>query len=346
MKKKLVYLCMFSLLSILLLAGCGNKEKKNNPYYDSDNYLTGTHYAVMDIKDYGAVFLELYADQAPATVTNFVNLVNEGFYNDLTFHRIMEGFMMQGGDPAGDGSGMAKYTIPGEFVLNDFNNTISHVRGTISMARTENDYNSASCQFFIVHEDTIGLDGHYAAFGKVISGMGVIDAICANAIVEDDNGTVLKKNQPVIDSIAIIEKEAAIFDTSADSKPEEPELPSSSAVVSIAKVNNPEQIVAVDKWPITEGGNTYFLTSSENLLSLALYDTDFTRDIPYNEDAPLAYSRSIGAGSFVSMQITLPEGEALPSKIIVAEEYTGAISMYLLSYDPNAESIYLIPVGN
>lgn len=344
MKKKLIYLCLLALLSVASLTGCGNKEEKNNPNYNPDNYLSGTHYALMIVENYGAVYMELYADKAPATVTNFVNLVNEGFYNDLTFHRIMEGFMIQGGDPMGNGSGTATYTIPGEFALNGYENTISHLRGTLSMARTE-ELNSASCQFFIVHEDAVGLDGYYASFGKVISGMSIIDAICASAVVEDDNGTVLTKNQPVISSIVMIEKEAAVFDTSAEITPVAPELPVATASLHIVKVNNPEHMILEDQWVITEGGNTYFLTSTEDLLSLALYETDLTNGIPYDINNPLAYSSDLGAATYISIQISLPE-EPLPTKLLVAEEHNGALSKYLLSYDPNEETIYLVPVLN
>ena len=186
MKKKLVYLCILSLLSVVLLAGCGKNKNKDNPNYNSDNYLSGTHYAFMEVEDYGQIYMELYADKAPATVTNFVNLVNEGFYNGLTFHRIVNDFMIQGGDPNGDGSGSSTYSIPGEFATNGFNNTLSHLRGTLSMARLANDPDSASCQFFIVHEDSEFLDGNYAAFGHVTEGLEVLDAVASVATYPND----------------------------------------------------------------------------------------------------------------------------------------------------------------
>lgn len=162
----------------------------------------GNYLATIDIADYGVIELELYGSVAPLTVTNFVNLVNEGFYDGLTFHRIIDGFMIQGGDPLGNGMGGSENTIIGEFVANGVDNTLSHKRGVISMARSQ-DYNSASSQFFIVHEDSTFLDGQYAAFGEVVSGMDVVDAICDSVTVEDDNGTVLKENQPVINSITV-----------------------------------------------------------------------------------------------------------------------------------------------
>lgn len=162
----------------------------------------GNYLVTIDIADYGVIEIELYGSVAPLTVTNFVNLVNDGFYDGLTFHRIIDGFMIQGGDPLGNGMGGSENTIIGEFVANGIDNTLSHKRGVISMARSQ-DFNSASSQFFIVHEDSTFLDGQYAAFGEVVSGMDVVDAICDSVTVEDDNGTVLKENQPVISSITV-----------------------------------------------------------------------------------------------------------------------------------------------
>ncbi len=179
-------------------------SEKNNESGENDMYKTGTHHAEMVVKDYGTVKMELYADIAPITVANFAKLVNEGFYNGLTFHRIMSGFMIQGGDPLGNGTGGSDEEIKGEFALNGVENSISHTRGTISMARASA-YNSASSQFFIMHQDYTGLDGAYAAFGKVTEGMEVVDKICENVIPVDNNGTVLKNEQPVIESIKMIE---------------------------------------------------------------------------------------------------------------------------------------------
>lgn len=167
-------------------------------------YSTGKHHAEIVVKDYGTISLELDADAAPITVANFAKLVNEGFYDGLTFHRIISGFMIQGGDPLGNGMGGSEQNIKGEFAVNGVKNSISHVRGTISMARSQS-YNSASSQFFIVHEDSTFLDGQYAGFGKVTSGMEIVDKICEDVKVEDDNGTVLKENQPVIEKITMID---------------------------------------------------------------------------------------------------------------------------------------------
>ena len=185
-----------------------NKNIQNNQISneseENNMYSTGKHHAEIVVKNYGTIALELDADVAPITVENFANLVNEGFYNGLTFHRIISGFMIQGGDPLGNGTGGSSKTIKGEFASNGVKNSISHVRGTISMARSSMP-NSASSQFFIVHQDSTFLDGKYAAFGTVTSGMEVVDKICADTAVEDDNGTVAKNNQPVIEKITMID---------------------------------------------------------------------------------------------------------------------------------------------
>lgn len=167
-------------------------------------YLSGKYTVEIVMKDLGIICVELDADAAPITVTNFVKLVEEDFYDGLTLHRIIEGFMMQGGDPTGTGMGGSEETIKGEFAANGVENNLSHTRGAISMARSQKN-NSASSQFFIVHEDSTFLDGQYACFGYVTEGMEIVDQICENAIVEDNNGTVLPENQPVIESISVVE---------------------------------------------------------------------------------------------------------------------------------------------
>ena len=140
---------------------------------------------VITMQNGGEIEVELDSEAAPITVANFLNLVDEGFYDGLTFHRIILGFMIQGGDPDGTGSGGLNDKITGEFAKNGWDNPISHKRGVISMART-NDPNSASCQFFITNVDAIFLDGQYAAFGHVISGMEVVDEISAVSTDEND----------------------------------------------------------------------------------------------------------------------------------------------------------------
>lgn len=169
---------------------------------DTSKELTGTHHAEIEVKDYGTIDVELDADTAPITVTNFVKLAQEGFYDGLTFHRIMEGFMIQGGDPNGDGTGGSKESIKGEFSNNGVDNDISHTRGTISMARAS-DPDSASSQFFIVQADSTFLDGDYAGFGHVTEGMDIVDKICEDAKPTDDNGTIPSDQQPVIEKITI-----------------------------------------------------------------------------------------------------------------------------------------------
>lgn len=191
--KKIGYL-LIVVLTCFLITGCSSDG--------DDKMLSGKINAEINIKDYGVIKLELDADSAPITVTNFVNLVNDKFYDGLTFHRIIDGFMIQGGDPLGNGTGGSEKTIKGEFKNNGVENNISHTRGTISMARSQaND--SASSQFFIVQSDSTFLDGSYAGFGHVTSGMEIVDKISKATKTEDDNGTVKKENQPVIESIKI-----------------------------------------------------------------------------------------------------------------------------------------------
>ena len=171
---------------------------------DTSKELTGTHHAEIEVKDYGTIEVELDADSAPVTVTNFVKLAQDGFYDGLTFHRIIDGFMIQGGDPNGDGTGGSDENIKGEFSNNGVENNISHTRGTISMARAQ-DPDSGSSQFFIVQADSTFLDGDYAGFGHVTEGMDIVDKICEDAKPTDDNGTISKEEQPVIEKVTIID---------------------------------------------------------------------------------------------------------------------------------------------
>ena len=179
-------------------------EQKEVNKGEKSMYSSGKHHAQIVIKNYGTISLELDADMAPITVENFANLVNKGFYDGLTFHRIISGFMIQGGDPEGNGLGVSDKEIKGEFSANGVKNTISHTRGVISMARAQS-YNSASSQFFIMHKDALYLNGSYAAFGHVTEGIEIVDKICEDTKVEDSNGTVLKENQPVIEKIVMID---------------------------------------------------------------------------------------------------------------------------------------------
>lgn len=164
----------------------------------------GKHHIEIQVKDYGTIKAELDGDAAPITVANFLKLAESGFYDGLTFHRIIDGFMIQGGDPKGNGTGGADKTIKGEFSQNGVENKLSHVRGTLSMARSQ-DMDSASSQFFIVQSDCTYLDGQYAAFGTVTEGMELVDKICKDTPVQDNNGTVSAADQPVIESIKVID---------------------------------------------------------------------------------------------------------------------------------------------
>ena len=207
MKKNIKYLLISLGIVIVLAAIIGINQLVNSKASNIEKeYLTGKRIVEIVVKNYGKITLELDADVAPITVTNFIDLVEDKFYDGLTFHRIIEGFMIQGGDPTGTGYSGSSQKIKGEFKANGIENTISHVRGVISMARNSNDYNSASSQFFIVHEDSTFLEGDYAAFGKVLEGIEVVDKIAENTKVEENsNGSVLKENQPVISSIRVIE---------------------------------------------------------------------------------------------------------------------------------------------
>jgi len=210
MKKALSFI--LTIATVALLTGCGGKDNNGEPSPESTGaaesseaqteVLSGKHHVEITVKDYGTISVELDADAAPISVTNFVKLAEEGFYDGLTFHRIIDGFMIQGGDPLGTGMGGSDETIKGEFSANGVENNLSHTRGAISMARAQN-YNSASSQFFIVHEDSTFLDGQYACFGYVTEGIEVVDAICEAVPVTDNNGTVEKENQPVIESIKV-----------------------------------------------------------------------------------------------------------------------------------------------
>lgn len=189
MKKALTVFIALSLIA-LLCCSCGK---------------TKTYIAEITVENYGVITVQLDAKTAPITVANFVKLANEGFYDGLTFHRIFSGFMIQGGDPNGNGTGGSSQRIKGEFSANGVQNDLKHTRGVLSMARSSA-MDSASSQFFIMHADAPHLDGQYAAFGKVISGMEVVDAICEHTPVTDRNGTVAKANQPVIERIIRVEK--------------------------------------------------------------------------------------------------------------------------------------------
>lgn len=189
------------LMAAMLLCGC---EKAEAPQAEGDGATLDsaevTHYVTIEIENYGTIKAELYGKTAPITVENFVSLAESGFYDGLTFHRIIRGFMMQGGAP---NSNSPKVTpIKGEFSSNGVENDLKHERGVLSMARTP-EFDSASSQFFIVHQASPHLDGDYAAFGKVTEGIEVVDAVCEGVKPIDGNGGIAKADQPVIKSITV-----------------------------------------------------------------------------------------------------------------------------------------------
>ena len=228
--KKWMKICLMAAASAMLLAGCGTKDNtaettavettakaedtketetekaeettraaasetaETTEAAEENSELdlaaaAGKHHVEITVKDYGTINVELDGDAAPITVANFLDLAGNGFYDGLTFHRIISGFMIQGGDPLGTGMGGSEREIKGEFDSNG----------------VKKRKDSASSQFFIVHEDSTFLDGEYACFGYVTDGMDVVDAICEDTKVEDNNGTVAKENQPVIESIKVID---------------------------------------------------------------------------------------------------------------------------------------------
>ena len=208
---------MLTAVSLIMLTACGGGGSSETTEAEADTQAQaetqaeapaaekiGIHHAEIEIEGYGTVKLELDGDTAPITVQNFMDLANDGFYDGLTFHRIIDGFMIQGGDPAGNGTGGSDTNIPGEFAANGYENNISHVKGVISMARAQ-DPNSASSQFFIMVADAPHLDGQYAAFGHVTDGQDVVDRIAADAQPLDDNGTIAPEDQPKITSVKIID---------------------------------------------------------------------------------------------------------------------------------------------
>ena len=214
MKRLIRIICLLMLIaSMIMMAGCGSSDSDaGEPAAEQEQAAEeaaeetaepiGIHHAEIEIADYGTIKLELDGDTAPVTVQNFMDLANSGFYDGLTFHRIMDGFMIQGGDPQGNGTGGSDKNIKGEFAVNGVENDISHVKGVISMARAQ-DPDSASSQFFITVADSTFLDGQYAGFGHVTEGQDVADKIAADAQPLDDNGTIAPEDQPVITTIRI-----------------------------------------------------------------------------------------------------------------------------------------------
>lgn len=216
MRKTIAWILVLALTALFCCSCADTTEtygKEFTPELSIDTTGHTIHHAEITVKGYGIITVALDETVAPITVQNFIKLAKEGFYDGLTFHRIISGFMIQGGDPNGDGTGGSPDTITGEFSDNGIENDLSHTRGILSMARlgesslvsAEEAMNSASSQFFIMHADSTGLDGKYAAFGWVTSGMEFVDAICED-VQSGTNGAVDKADQPVIVSIRIVEE--------------------------------------------------------------------------------------------------------------------------------------------
>lgn len=204
MRKRYVLLSTIILCLGIIMNGCGKKAPTDSSSQSSE-LLSGKHHISIEVSNYGTIKAELDADAAPITVTNFINLANSGFYDGLTFHRVIDGFMIQGGDPEGNGTGGSTEKIKGEFSNNGIDNNISHTRGTISMARSSA-YNSASSQFFIMQKDRTSLDGQYAAFGTVTDGMDIVDKICKDCTDTNQNGVITDKTkQPMITKVNVID---------------------------------------------------------------------------------------------------------------------------------------------
>lgn len=198
--KKLI--CTILFITLFAMVGGCKDEAESGLDIEEGELLSGLHHVEIEVEGYGVIAVELDADAAPITVTNFISLAESGFYDGLTFHRIIQGFMIQGGQ-ATDGTVVPNIT--GEFSANGIENPILHVRGVISMARRGDSMDSANSQFFIMHMDAPHLDGQYAAFGHVTSGMEYVDAIAYNTPVTDNNGSVALDNQPVIAEVRVID---------------------------------------------------------------------------------------------------------------------------------------------
>lgn len=198
MKKSIfAAVCLLCLLPTLVFSGCKNESEAD----DTDVQKGETVMIEIEMENGGIIKAELYPDIAPITVDNFVSLAKENFYDGIIFHRVIKDFVIQGGDPTGTGYYGSGKNIKGEFAVNGVKNDLSHTRGVLSMARSSNSYDSASSQFFICHGDCKNLDGQYAAFGKVVEGMDVVDAIANQAT---DSGNKPLEDQ-VIKTIRVID---------------------------------------------------------------------------------------------------------------------------------------------
>lgn len=205
MRKKILLLITLMIITIFTYGCTQNSEKKeenllNIDYTQNTNELSLTQYdttnpvVAMYIENYGSVVIELYPEIAPNTVNNFISLVKSGFYDNNTFHRLVPGFVLQGGDPSGTGTGGPGYTIKGEFTSNGFTNNLKHTKGIVSMARTSISNDTAGSQFFIMLDDAPYLDEQYATFGKVIDGWSNIEKIVTTETISDPDSGKLFHN--------------------------------------------------------------------------------------------------------------------------------------------------------
>lgn len=215
MKNKKLLMVFPIILIMLIITGCKSenaqttiKEDLLNINYKEDTnelelpqYETQNPVVAMYIENYGSIVMELYPDIAPNTVANFISLVKKGFYDNNTFHRLVPGFVLQGGDPTGTGTGGPGYTIKGEFSANGYENNLKHEKGIVSMARTSDSNDTAGSQFFIMLDKSEYLDGQYAAFGKIIDGWSNIEKIVANEKVANENTGQLQKKLVIKKSV-------------------------------------------------------------------------------------------------------------------------------------------------
>ncbi len=332
---------------------------------EGSSEFTATHIATIEIEGYGTIVIELYGEVAPITVENFATLANSGFYNGLTFHRVIEGFVMQGGCPKGDGTGDSGTDIIGEFSNNGYNNTISHKRGVISMARGGHSnpvidkqyYNSASSQFFIVHEDSEFLDGNYAAFGYVVSGMEIVDRICTEAKPSDGNGSIPKDKQPKITSLVVemVTDEPQTGNKVGDICPGyDMEIFDENGLTgeSFNPANNAGKITIINFWGtwcgacveelphINQIATEYkdsvtvvavhthmFFNTATDYVNTYYKDSDmiFTKDYPINPDNPYSdegYIKTLGGGSSYPITIILDEKGVIISTIMKSTTYS------------------------
>jgi len=204
LKKCFVFVMVLMLVPLMVACGEGRDGSARIDLESFEFPNPDLPAILIDIEGYGQIIAELYPEYAPITVHNFIELLEDGFYDGLTFHRIIDGFMMQGGCPYGTGFGGSGRNIVGEFASNEIENPLHHDRGVLSMARGGHDFNSASSQFFIMHANVRGLDRDYAAFGRVIYGIEVVDSVMESVTPLDHNGTIDSNEQPVIREIRLV----------------------------------------------------------------------------------------------------------------------------------------------